>query len=387
MPRNGSGTMTLVHDWTADEAANIDITASRFDAQHDDIADELTNSVAKDGQTTMSGNLKMGSNKITGVAAGTAADDAATLRQAQSNAAAYATDSGSANTYVIAPSPAFSSLVTGMTVKFKAATANTGASTLNVNGLGAVALEAGGAALAADQIRPDQMIEATYDGTAFQMHMPAVGTGAYDLVRLDNSGALPALDGGNLTNVSAAGILPAGVILLWSGSQASIPSGWVLCDGTNSTPDLRNRFIVGAGDTYAVDATGGADSVALSTSELPSHTHTFSGSTASSGSHTHSGTTGSGGSHSHNPSTGASTGFLINGTGPVASLSPGGGAFVGGNNSTTTTDTAAAHTHSFTTGSDGAHTHTFSGTTGATGSASAHENRPPYYALCYIMKT
>ena len=49
-----------------------------------------------------------------------------------------------------------------------------------------------------------------------------------------------------------------GMILLWSGSTASIPAGWSLCNGAGDTPDLRNRFIVAAGDTYAVDATGGA---------------------------------------------------------------------------------------------------------------------------------
>lgn len=49
-----------------------------------------------------------------------------------------------------------------------------------------------------------------------------------------------------------------GMIILWSGSVASIPSGFVLCNGTNGTPNLKNRFIVGAGDTYAVGATGGA---------------------------------------------------------------------------------------------------------------------------------
>lgn len=54
-----------------------------------------------------------------------------------------------------------------------------------------------------------------------------------------------------------APLLPAGLILLWSGSQASIPSGWVLCDGTNSTPDLRGRFVIGAG-SIAASATGTA---------------------------------------------------------------------------------------------------------------------------------
>lgn len=52
--------------------------------------------------------------------------------------------------------------------------------------------------------------------------------------------------------------LPSGTILLWSGSIASIPSGFVLCDGTLGTPDLRDRFVVGAGLTYAVDASGGS---------------------------------------------------------------------------------------------------------------------------------
>ena len=53
-------------------------------------------------------------------------------------------------------------------------------------------------------------------------------------------------------------MLLSGIIAIWSGSLVSIPPGWVICDGNNGTPDLRNRFVVGAGDTYAVDANGGA---------------------------------------------------------------------------------------------------------------------------------
>jgi hypothetical protein len=59
--------------------------------------------------------------------------------------------------------------------------------------------------------------------------------------------------------------VPSGVIAIWSGAIVNIPIGWVICDGNNSTPDLRNRFVVGAGSTYAVGATGGATT----------HTHTF----------------------------------------------------------------------------------------------------------------
>lgn len=58
-----------------------------------------------------------------------------------------------------------------------------------------------------------------------------------------------------------------GMIVLWQGAIVDIPNGWALCDGNNGTPDLRNRFVVGAGDTYDPDDTGGA----------VDHTHTFTG--------------------------------------------------------------------------------------------------------------
>ena len=69
---------------------------------------------------------------------------------------------------------------------------------------------------------------------------------------------------------SSAPALPTGAIIFWSGSIGSIPSGYVLCDGTNSTPDLRDRFVIAAGNNYAVGATGGsADAIVVS------HTHSI----------------------------------------------------------------------------------------------------------------
>lgn len=59
--------------------------------------------------------------------------------------------------------------------------------------------------------------------------------------------------------------MESGLILLWSGAIADIPEGFVLCNGTNNTPDLRDKFIIGAGGSYAVDDSGGD----------PQHTHTF----------------------------------------------------------------------------------------------------------------
>ncbi|MEG4304909.1 hypothetical protein [Microcoleus sp. D3_18a_C4] len=64
-----------------------------------------------------------------------------------------------------------------------------------------------------------------------------------------------------------------GMIIMWSGSIANIPSGWALCDGENNTPNLKGRFIVGAGGTYDVGETGGSKEVTLTIDQIPSHNH------------------------------------------------------------------------------------------------------------------
>jgi len=153
-------------------------------------------------------------------------------------------------------------------------------------------------------------------------------------------------NGAELTGIVS---IPTGVIVMWSGSVASIPSGWTLCDGSNGTPDLRNRFIAGAGtDTLSVwgfDATSGATtftggqsyvgvnsiggSIAhkLIVSEMPSHTHSYQ-----------------------------------------KANSPGGGQDQAGSGS----GDAVNHSNQ---------------NTSAAGGNNYHENRPPYYALAFIMKT
>jgi len=151
--------------------------------------------------------------------------------------------------------------------------------------------------------------------------------------------------------IDAIQLLPAGVIVMWSGSIGDIPDGWALCDGTDETPDLTDRFIVGAGDSYAVDATGGENAHTLSASEMPRHMHSYSGSTSADGAHSH--TVPSGGGSS----------------GPRHALS---------------IDTH--HTSSTVTSPVGNHRHSYSGDTNYQGGDAAHENRPPYYALAYIMK-
>jgi hypothetical protein len=133
----------------------------------------------------------------------------------------------------------------------------------------------------------------------------------------------------------------AGMILIWSGSLGSVPTGWVLCDGTNATPDLRDRFIVGAGNTYAVGATGGtADAIVVT------HTHTAT-------------VTDPGHNHTYSGSFGANTPNIFSTT----QTNP----FETKNTSTATTGITVTNASAGTSG------------TGA--------NLPPYYALAYIMKT
>jgi microcystin-dependent protein len=186
-------------------------------------------------------------------------------------------------------------------------------------------------------------------------------------------------------------LFPTGGIIFWSGSIGSIPLGWLLCDGTNGTPDLRDRFVVGAGSSYVVGATGGAGSVALAETHIPIHTHTVSGTTrCHSNDHSHSGNTGTAGAHSHNftygyrfaADGGYGTAYFGTPMAPVGGL---------GNTALRTQsdmiDVQGTHLHSFTTGGASVnHTHNFSAVSSAFGGSSAHENRPPYFALAYIMK-
>jgi hypothetical protein len=140
-------------------------------------------------------------------------------------------------------------------------------------------------------------------------------------------------------------VLPAGVILAWSGSVATIPVGWQLCDGTNGSPDLRNRFILGAGSTYAVGATGGTkDAVVVS------HTHTA---TITDPGHTH---------------TVPQTVYVETGSGN----------FVGGSNGSTPEGSVNPTTTSATTGVTVA--------VSTDGVAGTDQNLPPYLALAWIFK-
>jgi microcystin-dependent protein len=226
---------------------------------------------------------------------------------------------------------------------------------------------------------------ATATGTAGSVvlsNSPTIATPTISSANLTGTPVAPTASAGtNTTQVATtafvtaalAATVPAGVILLWSGSVASIPSGWALCNGSSGTPDLRDRFVVGAGSTYAVAATGGADSITLNSTQIPSHTHTFSATTgnmSANSTHTHT-INDPGHTHNYNVPSFTSPGILT-----VGSEAP----------SQTATATTSSTTGISLNSASVQHTHTVSGTTDATGGGLSHENRPPYYALAYIMK-
>lgn len=194
-------------------------------------------------------------------------------------------------------------------------------------------------------------------------------------------------------------LVPPGAILMWSGATNSIPSGWALCDGGTyskadgsgnvTTPNLRDRFLVGAGSVYLVGATGGAlsntptitmsnASVTLTAAQIPAHTHTA---TVTDPGHGHT-TTDPGHAHSYTAG-GAATGIVQGGATQAVSISTPAAGTTSGTSVTgvavNTNTTGVSVTNSNTGGGEG-HTHA------NTATCSSVPTLPPYYALCFIYK-
>jgi microcystin-dependent protein len=149
----------------------------------------------------------------------------------------------------------------------------------------------------------------------------------------------------NLDVAQAVYAVPSGGIIMWSGSIASIPAGWLLCNGSSGTPDLRDRFLIGAGSTYGVGGTGGS-----ANATLPSHNHTAT-STVTDPQHNHT----------------VQAGFGLANTGNYLQIAPNYAQDFGiNNNSTGITVTTSISTE---------------------GNSATNANLPPFYALAFIMKT
>ena len=180
MPRNGSGTFNRIYDWTTDQANGINCEADRMDEEFDGIATALSNSIAIDGQTTITANIPFNSKKITGLANGSARTDSIALGQVQDNTyGTLGTLGGSADTYTASPSPAITAYATGMEFNLKVNADNTGASTLNISAVGAKNIKKYDGAgskidLEAGDLQQDQYYKAIYDGTDFILLNPEI---------------------------------------------------------------------------------------------------------------------------------------------------------------------------------------------------------------------
>ena len=153
---------------------------------------------------------------------------------------------------------------------------------------------------------------------------------------------------GNIIDSSGnASAFVTGMIILWYGNTGNIPGGWVLCDGNNSTPDLRDRFVIGAGNNFTAGNTGGNNLLTLTEANLPSHRH-FVVSNSFGGQNR--------------------TGSNVSANNQVAKGTGAGNIFETYNLASTGSDASAGRSSSI-------------------GSGTAIDNKPLYHALCYIMKT
>ena len=315
MARNGAGTYTLPAGNPVTTGTTISSTWANNTLT--DIASSLTASLAYDGQTAPVANLPMATYAHTGVGNATVRTMYAAAGQVQDGTFQYLTTVAGTNTVTAIAALSMSALAAGQTFRFIAAATNTSGVTLNINSIGAKAITKNGTtALTANDILINSVVEVIYDGTQFQLLNPAIS-------------------------------IPSGVITMWSGTIATIPSGWYLCNGSNSTPDLRNKFIIGAySDTAGVAYTTitGANTQTGGTKDaiVVSHTHTA---TVTDPGHTH-------------------TSFTIAG---------GSGYQAGANYGSGSTTTGSSVTG-------------ISVANSTTGSSGTDQNLPPYYALAFIMK-
>jgi hypothetical protein len=201
MSYNGSGTFTIN---TAGQpvVTGTTITSTAFNLLTSDLATGLTTALTKDGQTTPTANIPMGTYKITGLGAGSAATDAAQYGQLQAGATTIATVTGT-DTLTGTLMPAIAAYATGNLFSFVAVNNNTGAATINLNSLGAKSItKLGTTVLAANDIVSGQVHLIEYDGTRFQLINPST---------FSVSGIVPPANGGTgIANNSAMTVTGSG---------------------------------------------------------------------------------------------------------------------------------------------------------------------------------
>lgn len=292
----------------------------------------------------------------------------------------YAADSGTVNAYVVALSQVPDSYTDGLKVVIKPANTNTGASTINVNSLGVKSIRHyDSSVLTAGDLQAGAPTVLRYSSTTGFFHVQpnsiaAAETATTKAAEAEASASAAASSASAASSSAAAAAaseqaviamiataVPTGCILMWSGSIATIPSGFALCDGTSGTPNLTDRFVIHAdadlGGTNNVGDIGGSwdhthtdtlsvDGHILRVAEMPSHNHV---------------------QRLYNGVDAKGPGITSPGSGLVGSS---------GVEQSGTADLTTKWA-----GSSSSHNH------GLSGSVTSVTTKPKYYALAYIMKT
>lgn len=422
MARDGNGTYNLPTGQPVVTATTID--SSVHNTLASDIATALTASIAKDGQTVPTANLPMGGYLHTNVAAATARTNYARAAEVQDGTLTHLTSPAGTNTITATGPISLAAYAAGQRFSFIPAGTNTGATTLNINSIGAKNVFVNGAAATAGTIKQNVPVEVQYDGTQFNLlaganfvgvdatqtltnktltsptlTTPALGTPASGVltnctglplgsvtglgtgvatalaIAVGSAGAPVVLGGAlgtpasgslaNCTGYPATLIFAAGTRMLFQ--QTAAPTGWTKVSDA-AYNDAALRFTTGT-----VTPTGGSDAFSsvftssratdgytLLAADIPSHTHTGP-------SHTHTFTTGTeSATHTHN---------IAN----ASTYDGGNGGSTGPGSTTTASGTQSAnHTHSGTTDAGG------TGNTGSTGGGGSHAHDISTMDLKYV---
>ena len=255
MSYNGSGTFNINSAGQPVVSGTV-ISSTAFNALTADLGTGLSTALTKDGQTTPTANIPMGTYKITGLGAGTAATDAARVSQIQNFSTSTLITVAGTDTITGTVSPSLTAYTAGQIFSFVVGTTNTGAVTLNIDGLGAKAVTRTGAiALVAGGMVTGQIALVEYDGTRFQL-----------------------LDPNAFTDLLISGALTYGGVTL---TNAVTGTGKMVLDTTPTiaTPVLTNPTVTNYVESVVAVGTVGASST-LSLTNGTVQTATLTASTA-----------------------------------------------------------------------------------------------------------
>jgi len=266
MSRNGSGVYSPPGS-SFPAVANTLIEASKFNNTINDIGTALTESIARDGQTTITANIPMATFKFTGLGAGSAATDSARLGQVQDGSTQWCgTAGGTADALTLTPSPAITAYAAGQRFVFKSgASANTGAATINVSSVGAITLQKNGAALVAGDVAISQWYEVILSSaTVAQLQSISSASGTVSPVFTGTPTAPTAAEDTNTTQLATTAFVLGQAASQAQMEAASSTTQFATAGNTNWHPGVAKAWacISIAAGTPALDTSHNITSIA-----------------------------------------------------------------------------------------------------------------------------